>query len=127
MLLAVAVNSPVALFESIRVERQFQVDEIVAALVQVQAFRGSVRADEDQALLCAKPLRSLAPVRILVVAAYRHHFADVLGAEVLGDGVQAVHVLGVNEDARRRIFLADRLDQAQEFLKLGVLIRGLIG
>jgi hypothetical protein len=45
--LKLAINAAVALFEARRVPRQIDVDEIVAAGLEVQALARRVRADED--------------------------------------------------------------------------------
>ena len=51
VLLAVAVDAAVALFQPVGIERQFQVDEMVAALVEVETLGGRIGADQDDALL----------------------------------------------------------------------------
>ena len=69
VLLAVAVDAAIALFQPVRVERQFHVDQLVAALVQVETLGSRIGADQDQALLLAEPLGDGLPDLVVVVAA----------------------------------------------------------
>ena len=47
VLLAVAVDAPVALLDADQAPRDVDVDEVVAALVQVDALAGDVAGDQD--------------------------------------------------------------------------------
>ena len=55
--LTVAVDAAVALFQPVRVVRQVEVDQVMAALLQVQSLGQRVGADQHDAVLGGAPVR----------------------------------------------------------------------
>lgn len=105
-------------------------DQVVAAVVEVEALGAGVGADEDHVLLAAEAGGTLAALAVVVVAGEREDVSSELALGVgsgqgVGDGGEAVGVLGVNQDVGARLGGPDGLDLVQERGDLGVV--GLAG
>ena len=99
--LAVAVDSAVTLLEAVRVEGQFQVDQVVASLMEVQALRGGIRADQDQVVPAPELLGDGGSCLFTIEAAHGHDLSDLRGVmQGFGEGLLAIDVLGVDQDVR---------------------------
>jgi hypothetical protein len=67
VLLTVSVNTTIALFKSIGVVGQFDMNQLMAALMQIQTFGGGIGADQNQSVFISKALNALASHLIGVV------------------------------------------------------------
>jgi hypothetical protein len=107
MLLAVAVDAAIALFQAIGVEGELQVDQVMAALMQVEAFGRRIGADQHQAILATEAISDLNSDAVRVIAAHgqdRTHIGILKG---LDQGLLAIGIFGVDDDIRPRITPAD--------------------
>ena len=112
--LSVAVDAAVALLQPVRIVRQIEMNQIEAALLQVQPLGQRVGADQDDAVLLREALRDARALRLGIEAVDRQDFSrDPMRRTQCAQRRQlAVGVLRIDEDVRRRMLSADRPDLA---------------
>ncbi len=108
-----------------RAVRQLKVEQVVAAVVQVETLGARVRADEDHVLLAAKTGSQLGASLVRVFAGDGQdlpgEFAARAGAaERGGHDRQARGVLGVDQDVGARRCAADRMDLGDQHRHLRI-------
>ena len=113
-LLPVPVDTAVALLEPVRVIRQIEMDQIEAALLQVQPLGQRVGADQDDAVPLPKALRNARALRFGIQAVDREHLSrnPIRRAQGAQRRQLAVGILGIDDDVRRRMLATDCPDLA---------------
>src|SRR5262249_28759861 len=111
----------------IRVERQFQVDEVMAAMMEVQTFGGSIGADENDAVPRAEQFGYLAALSFVVLAAHGEDLLQLRLLQSIDGGPLAVDVLRVNENVGIRLVFANVLNSRDQAVELGVVFHGVLG
>ena len=67
MLLAIAIDPPIALLQTVRIVRQIEMDQIEAALMQVQSLGQRVGADQNDAILLGTAFGGPRPLALAIM------------------------------------------------------------